>query len=402
MTQPLAIDGGTPVRSEPFPAWPVFDEREERLLLDVLHSGHWGTITGDKVATFARRFAEFQDARHGVCVPNGTLALEMALQALNIGPGDEVITTPYTFIATATAVLIRGARPVFVDILPGTYNIDPSLIEAAITDRTKAILPVHVGGQPADMDAILAIARRHQLRVVEDACQAWSGQWNGRGVGALGDLGCFSFQASKNVTAGEGGIVLTNDDELYARCWSLHNVGRVPEGAWYQHENLGRNLRLAEWEGAILLAQLDRLPEHMPVRDANARALAAALREQVRGITPAAVDPRVTRHAHHLFLMRYDAAAFGGHIRDEFVAALRAEGITPASAGYVPLTHSPAIRRAFADLFGPESVDTLPVCPEAERAAADTVWLNQTALLGSAAAVEGIVAATAKIQQAWA
>ncbi|MGH2562714.1 MAG: DegT/DnrJ/EryC1/StrS family aminotransferase [Thermomicrobiales bacterium] len=401
MAQRLAIDGGTPARSEPFPAWPIFDEREERQLLDVLHSGRWGTISGDKVATFARRFAEFQDARFGVCVPNGTLALEMSLQALDVGPGDEVITTPYTFIATATAILIRGAKPVFVDINPATYNIDAAQIEPAITERTKAIVPVHVGGQPAAMDAILAVARHHNLRVLEDACQAWGAQWNGHGVGALGDLGCFSFQASKNITAGEGGIVLTNDDDLYARCWSLHNVGRVPEGAWYQHEILGRNLRLAEWEGAILLAQLERLPEHASIREANAATLDQALRTRTPGITPATVDRQVTRHAHHLFLMRYDKTAFGEHTRDEFLTALHAEGITPASAGYVPLTHSPAIRRTFAELFGPPSVAELQGCPEAVRAASDTIWLNQTALLGTPADVESIVAAIEKIQRAW-
>lgn len=401
MTQRLAIDGGSPVRSKAFPAWPIFDEREERLVLEVLRSGHWGEITGDKVVTFAEQFAGFQGARFGVCVPNGTLALELALTALEIGPGDEVITTPYTFIATAGAVLTAGAKPVFVDIDHQTYNIDPDRVEGAITARTKAILPVHLAGQPADMDAILGIAQRHNLRVIEDACQAWGAEWRGRGVGALGDLGAFSFQASKNITAGEGGIVLTNDPALFERCRSLRNVGRVRDGAWYQHEILGRNLRMAEWEAAILLAQLERLPEHMPIREANAQYLGEALTREVNGLTPATVNPGVTRHAYHLFQMRYDAAAFGGRSRDEFVAALRAEGITPCSAGYVPLTRSPAIRRAFAARFGSDSAGALPICPIAEQAGAEAVWLQQTTLLGTQEDMESIVEAVQKIQRAW-
>lgn len=400
MSDRLAVDGGQPVRTAPFPAWPIFDEREERLVLEVLRSGKWGILTGDKVATFEERFAAFQGARHGVCIPNGTLGLQMALHALGVGPGDEVITTPYTFIATASAALALGARPVFVDIDPDSYNLDPARIEPAITPRTKAIVPVHLAGRPADLDAILAVARRHDLRVIEDACQAWGAEWRGRRVGAIGDLGVFSFQGSKNITAGEGGIVVTDDPELYARCWSLHNVGRVPDGAWYQHEILGWNLRLPEWEGAILLAQLERLPEHMPIREANARYLTAGLAE-VDGIAPRPDDPRVTSDARHLFIMRYDAAAFGGRSRDEFVAALQAEGITPATAGYVPLTRSPAVRRTLETLFGPEGVAALPTCPVAERAAREAVWLTQQTLLGDERDMDSIVDAILKIQRAW-
>lgn len=400
MKHKLAIDGGSPVRTRPFPTWPVFDEREERALLEVLHSGHWWVGNGDKVATFERRFAEFQGARFGLCVPNGTLALELALRALGVGPGDEVITTPYTFIATASSAFTVGARPVFADIDPRSYNIDPARIEPAITGRTKAIVPVHLGGRPADLDAVLEIARRHHLYVLEDACQAWGAEWRGRRVGAIGDLGAFSFQASKNITAGEGGIVVTNDPELHELCWSLHNVGRTRTGAWYHHEIPGWNLRMAEWEGAILLAQLERLPEHMAIREANARYLAANLAE-VAGITPLPDDPRVTQHARHLFIARYDAAAFGGHSRDEFVAALQAEGITPCGRGYIPLNRSPAIHRAMARMFGPDSPSGLSACPVAERAAEETVWLSQYTFLGDRSDVDSVGEAVRKIQRAW-
>ena len=396
----LAIEGGDPVRTSPFPSWPVFDEREERLLLEVLRSGTWGELGGDKVTTFAARFAAYQGARFGVCVPNGTMAIQLGLKALGVGPGDEVITTPYTFIATASAALLLGAKPVFVDVDPETCNIAPANIAPAITTRTKAIVPVHIGGQPSDMDGVLAVAKEHGVRVLEDACQAWGAEWNGHRVGAIGDLGCFSFQAGKNITAGEGGIIVTNDPELAERCWSLHNVGRVRGGAWYQHEILGWNFRMTEWQGAVLLAQLERLPEHERVRDAAARYLDGSLAD-IAGIKPVSVDPRVTRHGHHLYPVRYDATAFGGRSRDELLEALRAEGITCVSAGYVPLTSSPAIRRALDDLFGPESLNQLGNCPIAEEVSRDVFWLTQVALLGDDEALDSIVTAIRKIQAAW-
>ncbi|MEA3336747.1 MAG: DegT/DnrJ/EryC1/StrS family aminotransferase [Chloroflexota bacterium] len=409
MSNHLAIDGGNPVRGEPFPAWPVFDEREERHLRDVLQSGQWGVLAGNKVHEFEQRFAEFQGARFGVCVPNGTLGLEMALRALGVGPGDEIITTPYTFIATVSAVLLAGATPVLVDIDLDTYNLDPAQVAKAVSERTKAILPVHLGGQPADMDALLVIARRHGLQVLEDACQAWGAEWRGQRVGAIGDLGAFSFQSSKNITAGEGGIVITNDEELADLCWSLHNVGRVKGGLWYQHERLGWNLRMTEWQGAVLLAQIERLPEQADRRETSAHYLSQSL-SQVPGIEPLPANPRVTRHARHLFIMCYDPAAFGGRGRDEFIAALRAEGIEPCSPGYVPLNHSPAIRRALAER-GPAddaswTVDDaglpiLPACPNAEYASQHTIWLFQYALLGSRSDMDSIVEAMTKIQQAW-
>jgi dTDP-4-amino-4,6-dideoxygalactose transaminase len=389
--------------------WPIYDEREERNLLEVLRSRQWG-IGGAKVVQFEERFAAFQGARFGVCVPNGTLALQMALNALDIGPGDEVITTPYTFIATASAAIQQGATPVFVDIDLDTYDIDPAAIEAAISPRTRAIVPVHLAGRPVDMEAVMAIARRHHLRVLEDACQAWGAEWRGRKVGAIGDLGAFSFQSSKNVSAGEGGIVITNDEALGERCWSLHNVGRVRRGAWYQHEMIGGNLRMSEWQAAVLLAQLERLPEHTARRDANARYLSEALSE-VAGVTPLPFDARITQHAHHLFICRYAPEAFGGRSRDDFVAALRAEGIETASIGYtVPLHRNNAIRRSVASLArfgerdwpaGEDGLPLLPSCPHAEWATQHTFWLAQNTLLGDPADMDSIVAAARKIQQAW-
>ena len=341
MQEKLAIDGGSPVRSKDFPSWPVWDEQEEKLLLEVLHSGKWGMLNGEKVHQFERAFADYQQARYGLCLVNGTAALEVALRAAGVEPGDEVITTPYTFIATINAALQLGAIPVFVDIDPNSFLIDAGKIEAAITPRTRAILPVHLGGQPADMDTILGLAKKYGLAVVEDACQAWGAEWKGRRVGALGDLGTFSFQASKNITAGEGGIILTNRPELADLCWSLHNVGRSKDGLWYEHIRQGWNYRMTEWQAAVLLPQLTRADGLAEQRSQNARRLSDGLC-QIPGIQLASVDRRVTRHAWHIFIFRYQADAFGGRPRAEFLRALQAEGV-PCAPGYLPINQSPAI-----------------------------------------------------------
>ncbi len=405
----LAVDGGEPVRRKAFPKWPVYGEQEERLLLEVLHSGEWGALKGSKTAEFQRRFAAYQGARFGTCVPNGTLALEVALAAVGVRPGDEVITTPYTFVATANAVIALGAVPVFADIDLDSYNIDPAEVEGAITPRTKAIMPVHMGGRPADLDALAAIAAPRGLRVVEDACQAWGSEWQGRRVGAIGDIGAFSFQSSKNITAGEGGIIITNDEALAEACWSLHNVGRVRGGLWYYHDIVGRNLRITEWQSAVLLAQLERLDEQTARREANAAYLSEYL-AQVPGLAPLPADPRVTRQSRHVFIVRYDSSSFGGRPRDEFIAALAAEGIEPVAPGYVPLNRVPAIRRAMAEsgeaeargfARGADGLPELPACPRAEWASGNTVWLFQYALLGDRADMDDIAAACAKIQAAW-
>lgn len=402
MSQKLAIRGGTPVRTAPFPSWPVSDQREEKALIEVLRSGDWGVLTGTKVKEFEQRFAAYQEARYGTCVVNGTAALEIAMRALGVGPGDEVITTPYTFIATVNAILLVGAVPVFVDIDPETCLMDVGQLEAAVTGRTKAIMPVHLAGCPVDMDAVMDVASRHGLAVVEDACQAWGTEWRGQRVGAIGDLGTFSFQASKNITAGEGGIIVTNDDELAERCWSLHNVGRRHGGAWYEHVRIGWNYRMTEWQGAVLLVQLERLDGHQARRDANAR----YLREQlvaVDGVYPLTVDSRVTRHSWHLFIFRYDAEEFGGLPRDRFLETLKAEGI-PCMPGYVPLHRTPAvvegINRNRRLIEGTSSEDWEPPhLPALERICRqECVWLPQNVLLGDQKDMQDIVEALAKIK----
>jgi dTDP-4-amino-4,6-dideoxygalactose transaminase len=397
----LASQGGTPVRSRPYPTWPVWDQRDEQALLDVLRSGHWGALSGDTVRRFERQFAAFQGARFCTAATNGTAALRVAFRALGIGLGDEVIVSPYTFIATASAALEVGAIPIFADIDRRTYLLDPAAAEAAITPRTKAIVPVHVAGCPADMAAFRALAANHGLWLLEDAAQAHGAAWEGRPVGALGDLGTFSFQASKNLNAGEGGALVTDDEQLAETVWSLHNVGRIRTGAWYQHELLGGNERITAFQAALLLAQLERLPDQMARREAGAAYLDRELAD-IEGIHPLWRDPRVTGHAHHLYIFRYDAAAFGSMARDQFVATLRAEGI-PCSAGYRPLYREAAIRASVASIQRALDRTDAPLdvsLPETERACAEGVWLPQNLLLGAPEDLRDVVTAIQKIQRA--
>ncbi len=396
----LARDGGTPVRERPFPAWPVWDEREERALLEALRSGHWGEIDGSMVERFQERFAALQGARSCTAVTNGTAALRIAFRALGVNPGDEVIVPPYTFIATASAALEVGAVPIFADVDPETYLLDPAAAEAAITPRTRAVVPVHIAGCPADMDAFRALAARHGLKLLEDAAQAPGAAWNGQGAGTLGHLGTFSFQASKNLNSGEGGAIVTDDAETAELVWSLHNVGRRRDGAWYHHELLGGNERMTEFQAALLLAQMERLPAQMARREAAASYLDRAL-AQIEGIRPLRRDPRVTAHAHHIYIFRYDARAFGGLTRDAFVQALNAEGI-PCSAGYPALGAAPAIRRELARLWPLLGRDDDPLdvdVPCADRASAEGVWLPQSLLLAPDDDLADVVRAVQKVQR---
>lgn len=401
-TATLALEGGTKVREKAWPSWPVWDTQEEQAVLEVIRSGAWWG--GSRVLEFEKAFAALQDAAYGVCVTNGTAALEVCLRALGIGCGDEVLVPPYTFIATASSVLSVSATPVFVDIEPDTLNIDPGRLEAAITPRTKAIIPVHVAGRPADMDGVLEVAQKHNLSVIEDAAQAHAAAWKGRGVGAIGDLGTFSFQASKNLNAGEGGIILSSDEELADKVWSVANVGRVRSGRWYEHHVLGSNFRMTEFQAALLLAQLTRLEEQTARRNENAAYLTSLL-ITIPGITTLRTDPRVTRHAYHSYVFRYDPAGFGDRPQPEFLRALKAEGI-PGSTGYVPLyrervfQNMTAGRGAWCRAGRP--IDYAAVeCPVCEQVCGDAVWMFQSMLLGGKEDMEDIAEAIGKIRAAW-
>ncbi len=388
----LAIDGGSPVRTAPFGGWPEFGPEEEEIVLAALRSGHWGSLDGTYVDQLEVEFAALQDARHGVSTVNATMGLAVALRALGIGPGDEVIVPPYTFIATASAALMLGAVPVFVDVDRETLLIDPAGIDAAVTSRTKAIIPVHHGGSPADMDGVMAAARRHGLRVVEDAAQAHGAAWRGRPVGAIGDIGVFSFQSTKPINAGEGGMMVTDDDELDELLWSLRNVGRRRGGAWYEHVRLGWNLRLSELQGALLLAQMRRMPAQQARRTAAAAWLDTTL-AAIPGVVPLKVPEGVTAHSWYTYHWRWLGAAEGGLPKAEFADALRAEGI-PLFSGYTPLNRNEAIRAEIRQLGGAEPAP----CPNAERAEADEILMfAMPILLGGPEDLEDVARAVAKV-----
>ncbi|MFW6599134.1 DegT/DnrJ/EryC1/StrS family aminotransferase [Propionibacteriaceae bacterium Y2011] len=396
-TEPLAVNGGQPTVAGDFPAWPIYDQNEADALLEVLNSGKWGSTHGDVVATFENEFATHQQTKYASALSNGTLALAAALSAGGVGIGDEVIVPPYTFIATAAAALFVGAVPVFADVLPHNHLLDPEAVKAAITERTKAVIPVHLAGAVADMDAFAAIGREHDLLIIEDGAQATGAAWRGTPVGGLGDIGTFSFQSSKNLTAGEGGAVTSNDEELAQALYSAINVGRVRGGGWYEHQRVGYNLRLTEFQAAVLRVQLSRLDAQQKQRDEAANLLAELL-EPIEGVEVDATDERQTAHGRHLFLMRF--SAFGGDaaVRDAAVKALSAEGVTGVSGGYVPLhRNEPLVRdaKAIADKLGQPYAT--PDCPVTDAVSKDSIWLTQPLMLGTTEQVGQIASAISKV-----
>ena len=391
----LAIHGGSPVRTRPFGGWPVFGREEEELLLEALRSGNWGSLDGTFVKRLEVDFAELQAARHGISCVNATMGLAVALRALDIGVGDEVIVPPYTFIASASAALMLGAIPVFVDVDPETLLIDPAGIDAAVTGRTRAIMPVHHGGSPVDMDGVMAAAQRHGLRVVEDAAQAHGAAWRGRPVGAIGDIGVFSFQSTKPINAGEGGMMVTDDDTLDELLWSYRNVGRRRGGEWYEHVRLGWNLRMSEFQAAVLIAQMRRMPDQQRQRTEAAAYLSEQLR-RIPGVVPLKVPDGVTAHSWYTYHWRWLGAADGGLPKIAFAEALRAEGI-PLFHGYTPLNRNAAVRAEIARLGGAEPA----ACPNAERAEADEVLMfAMPILLGTRDDLDDVVRAVAKVAEA--
>lgn len=400
-----AVLGGTPVHPGGWPSWPNWRESWEPAVLEVLRSRKWFRGSGENVARFETAYAQLLGAKRCLATASGTTALLVSLHVMEVDAGDEVIVSPYTFIATYNAILINKALPVFADTDPATLTIDPASIESRITDRTRAILPVHIYGMPCDMDPINAIARKHRLAVVEDACQAWLAEYKGRKCGVLGDLGCFSFQESKHLPSGEGGAVTGDSDALVDRCQAFHNCGRA-YGSFKgdrPYFTRGSNYRMQHFQAAILMQQLDKLVQETARRRENADYLAAQLRE-IPGIHPARL-PENSRAVWHLFPFRYDAERFNGLPRDKFIRAMGAEGI-PCGGGYTEqyndgLLDEAIQSRGFKRLF---SAERLKAYRESFRelkgnrlVCETTVAFTQNMLLAERADLAHIVEAVRKI-----
>ena len=401
-----AILGGPKAFTGAFPGWPVYDQTEERALLDTLHSGKWYRGSGQMVSKFEQAYAQLTGARLCLATANGTSALFTSLNALGVEPGDEVVVPPYTFVATINVVLRQHALPVFVDTDLETFQMDARKVEAAISPRTRAIMPVHLGGSACDLDALLPIAAKHGIPLIEDACQAHLAEWKGLKVGTYGQVGCFSFQASKNLNSGEGGAILSNDEDLRERCYAFHNNGSGLKyiGTSFTYNSSGANLRMTEFQGALLLAQMTRIEAQARTRTENARYLTSLLKD-IPGVAPARMYDGCTRNAYHLYMFRYDQARFADLPRSVFLKALAAEGI-PAAGGYTPLNTQPFLKNALASrgyqrLF-PEKVlaewRERTRCPVNDRLCEEAVWFTQTMLLAPRSAMDQIAEAVRKIQ----
>jgi L-glutamine:scyllo-inosose aminotransferase len=406
----LAIFGGTPVRKTPFFAWPEFDETEKEYLLNVLESREWGGYPYPTKLTeeFQKKFAEYHDAHFGIACANGSVSLETALRACKIKAGDEVIVPALTWIATASAPVHVNAVPVFVDVDEHNYCMNPEAVEAAITDKTRAVIPVHLGCSVADMDRILEIAAKHGLVVIEDCAHAHGAKWRWKGVGSWGDFGSFSFQSSKLMTSGEGGIIITSNEEYAERCMSLINCGRKePPYDGFENWMLGWNNRLSNLQVAILMAQLERLPANTLKRAEMFGYFNDLLHKECAGLTVVGDDPRITTRAVYHVVMRFDERFFKGVHRDRFLEALRAEGIDLDGAFYLPVYQSPLFNARsdewpmLKERYGEGVLQCSTIkCEVAERAAYhETVWMHYPYLMGTRKDVEDIVEAIVKVQK---
>jgi len=402
-----AILGGPKAFTGNWPDWPIIDQVDEKELLDVLKSAKWCRLGGNTASRFEDEFKKLTAAKHALGVSSGTNALYVMLGALGVGPGDEVIIPPYTFVATYNVVVLNYALPIFVDTDLESFQIDANKIESAITNSTKIIMPVHLGGTPADLDKILEVAGKHKIPVIEDACQAHFAEWKGKCVGNWGLAGGFSFQASKNLNSGEGGAILTNDEMFSKKCYTFHNQGQGGSAAAFTTGSgtRGSNMRITEFQAGILLSQMTRVVTQANKRIENADYLTRLLKD-IPGIMPAKLYKGVTKSAYHLYMFRYDKTRFEGLDRFKFLDALQKEGI-PCSNGYgkmnkdayvTDLAKNPYYLKIYGEKTMSEWLERNQ-CPENDKLTDQAVWFFQTMLLGSKTDMEQIAEAIRKIQK---
>ncbi|MGV8879375.1 MAG: DegT/DnrJ/EryC1/StrS family aminotransferase [Sphingobacteriaceae bacterium] len=403
-----AILGGIKAQGGRFPTWPIYNQVEEKALSDVLKSGQWGRLGGRVMPQFETAYAKLMGVGHSLGVSSGTSALYTILGALDLGPGDEVVIPVYTFIATYNVVVLNYALPVFVDTDIESFQIDSTKVEAAITRQTKAIMPVHIGGSPANIDHLLQIANKHKVPLIEDACQAHLAEWKGKKVGSYGLAGAFSFQSSKNLNCAEGGAIITSDEQLIKACYGFHNQGQGGNSASFGtgSGSRGTNLRLTEFQGSILLAQMTRLQAQASQRDENAAYLGKLLKE-IGGVEPAKLYEGTTRSAYHLYMFRYFKEQFSGLSREKFIKALEAEGI-PCSAGYGKMNKDAYVTNLaknphYLKIYGEKTMkDWLErsECPQNDKLVSEqSVWFFQTMMIGTRQDMEKIALAIRKIKK---
>ena len=398
----LALQGGTPVRSKPFPDWPQTTEAEERNILKSLRNHHWCTADGEFIPKFEKAWAEKVGSRGCVITPCGTHALQMALELLGVGPGDEVITSPYTYIATVDAIMMGYSLPVFADSDLKTFQLDADDIEHRITERTRAIIPVHIYGAPSHLDKVLAIGKKHNIPVIEDACQAHHAEWKGKKVGTWGTIGCFSFQESKVLPAGEAGALVSDNDDLIAKAYMFRNFGSDPHT--HRYESRAFKYRISDFAAAVLMGQLERYEELCAKREKHAAYLAAGLKK-IPGFMMQENYPESTRQNHYCFGMRYDREHFKNVSRTKVVSALKAEGIL-ADAGYNPLNKEPFLERSlnsrgFQAVFSSERLEKYRGeinLPKNDELCATAFLLEQNMLVGEKSDVDDVLEAFNKVQ----
>jgi perosamine synthetase len=391
-----------------FSRWPVYDQTEEKALLDVLHSNKWGRLDGNVTATFEEAYSKLIGVHHTLAVSSGTSALYTMLGALDVGPGDEVILPVYTFVASYNVVVLNYALPILIDTDPETFQIDAAEIEPAITDQTKLIMPVHIGGSPADMDRILEIGRKYNLPIIEDACQAHLAEWKSQKVGSLGLGGAFSFQSTKNLNCAEGGAITSNDEGFIRKCYGFHNQGQGGTSTSYTtgEGTRGTNLRLTEFQANLLLAQMTRLEQQVKRRSENATYLTNLFNE-IPGIIPAKLYEGTTNSAYHLYMFRYDKTKFQGLSRERFIEAMSAEGV-PCSSGYGQMNSSTYVQglagnKHYLKIYGKKGMQEWLEriqCPQNDKLTKEeSLWFTQTLLLGDRTDMDKIADAVRKIQK---
>lgn len=400
----LAALGGSPVRTKPFPAWPPATPDVEKSLVAAYRSGRWTrAYDAGQVATFEKRFAKLVGAPHCVATGSGTQALHTALHSLGVGAGDEVLVAPCTFIASVQAILMCNALPVFVDVDIDTFEMDPAKIEPLINGNTRVVEPVHIGGLPCDMERIVAVAKKHGLKVVEDAAQAVLAEFQGKKCGTFGDLGCFSFQTSKVMACGEGGAVVGSDAALLDKCYAFHNMGLSGKN---QSVSIGTKYRMNEFEAAILIPQLATLEEQTRTRNENAAYLARRL-EQVPGIMPQQLHKGVTRGTYYIYGFRYQKQHFHDVPKEKFLKALRAERIPFTTMYFDQLNKQPFLEQAlslpvFQKVYSKDRLARHREqnhCPCNDQLSAEGVWLPQYVFLGDKRDMDDIADALLKIAE---